>query len=64
MQPSEINHAISYSFIQQGLTGTHNLDAFVGEVSGEGDEISGDAMDKRGKVGSFSFKRIEAKQES
>lgn len=57
-------HAISYSFIQQGLEGAYNLDSFVGEVSAEGDEISGDARDKKGNIGLFSFKKVKAEQES
>lgn len=59
-------HAISYSFIQRGLINTYNLDAFVGEASAEGDKISGDAMDidKRVKIGSFSFEKVKAEQES
>lgn len=57
-------YAISYSFVQQGLTANYSLDAFVGEVSAEGDEISGDVRDKAGKAGSFSFEKVKAERES
>jgi hypothetical protein len=56
-------HAISYSFVQQGLTAAYSLDAFVGEVSADGDKISGDARDKAGKAGSFLFEKVKAEQE-
>ena len=57
-------HAISYSFIQQGLETSYGLDAFMGKLLAGGDAISGNFKDKRGIAGVFSFKRVKAKRES
>jgi len=36
----------------------------MGEVSAEGDEISGNASDEHEQVGFFSFKKVKTEQES
>jgi hypothetical protein len=62
VQNDRVNvHAVSYSYVQQGFSAGYNLDAFVGEVSSKGDEISGGTIDEKGQVGSFSFKRMKTK---
>jgi len=57
-------HAISYSYLQQGLSSAYYPDVYIGKVSADGDEISGVATDEKEHHGVFSFKRVKAKQES
>ena len=56
-------HAISYTYMQQGFSSVYNLDIFIGEVSADGDEVSGTTSDEIERVGAFSFKKVEVAPE-
>jgi hypothetical protein len=56
-------YAISYSFIEQGALRSYTLDILRGELSADGDEISGKASDGKNEfVGAFCFKRVKAER--
>lgn len=56
-------YAVSYTYIQQGLSPSYFLDSFKGVVSGDEDVVSGEWIDEKGNKGEFSFEKVKPKQE-
>lgn len=57
-------YAISYSYLQQGLSSGYNLDNFKGEVLDDGEKLSGTIHDQKERTGEFSFNKIKAEKKS
>ncbi|HUU62963.1 MAG TPA: hypothetical protein VMX96_03470 [Dehalococcoidia bacterium] len=57
-------YAVSYTYIQQGLSSGYSLDSFKGELSGDEDVVSGESIDENNRKGEFSFKKVKPKQEA